>query len=366
MEQAELSRAIYRALAKAILLGLFVFAIASVVDAITIVLLLFFLSSVFAIALIPVVNWFEAHGLNRVVGTLITFFVMVGVFVGVAYLVFPILAEQLRNLSEQAPQYLSQLADRGKNILSHYPQLEAQLRDPQTIKALTPSPATWLGTVGAYSLNAVYALLGVIVLITSTLYIMAKPRPLFRAAVMAVPLKLRDNFAKGFATASDTVVRWVWANAIIGAVEGVAAATFLWIIGIPGALVWGVVTFFAELVPQLGSYIMAIPPLLVALAVDPTKALYVLIFYIALQQLVNSFLAPILRASTMHIHPLSEIFAVLALTAAFGIIGAIISSPFIAFAKAFYDSFYTARQPDDGRIDERVDFMMGKRESLET
>src|SRR5688500_12919961 len=105
---------------------------------------------------------------------------------------------------------------------------------------------------------------------------------------------------------------------IIGGIEAIATALLLGLVlRIPGAITWGLVTFFAELIPQFGSYVMAIPPLIVTLAVDPSKAIWVLVWFIALQQAVNNLIAPPIRSSAMNIHPVSEIFAVLALSMAF-------------------------------------------------
>jgi predicted PurR-regulated permease PerM len=156
------------------------------------------------------------------------------------------------------------------------------------------------------------------------------------------------------------IVRWVWANAIIGVVDGIAASIALSIIGVQGALVWGAVTLFAEMVPQLGAYLMAIPPLIVALATDPPKAIWVLVFYVALQQVVNHLLAPMIRARTMRVHPISEIFAVLSLTIVFGLIGAIIADPVLGFVKAFYDAFH-GQKNDAEELDSEVEALLHSR-----
>jgi predicted PurR-regulated permease PerM len=143
--------------------------------------------------------------------------------------------------------------------------------------------------------------------------------------------------------------------------RGVAVTAFLSFMGVPGAFVWGALAFFAELIPQLGGYLMAVPPVLVAFAVNPTTALWVVLFYVVMQQIVNSVIAPPIRSKSMDIHPVSEIFAVLALTLAFGFLGAVIASPLVGFFKAFYDAFYKPKQPDDDRIDDRVEDVLQRR-----
>jgi predicted PurR-regulated permease PerM len=112
--------------------------------------------------------------------------------------------------------------------------------------------------------------------------------------------------------------------------------------GIPGVWVWAALTLFAEMIPKLGFYIMAVPPTLVALSIHPMTALWVLIFYIAFDEISGDLLMPKIRASTMNLHPVSTLFVMLAMASAFGLTGALIATPLTAFIKAYYETFILA------------------------
>lgn len=109
-------------------------------------------------------------------------------------------------------------------------------------------------------------------------------------------------------------------------------------------------TFFAELVPRFGLYLMMIPPTIVALAVNPLTAVWVVLFYLVLTELTGDFLAPPIRGSQMNLHPVSVILAILAMASVFGVLGALIATPVTGFVKVFYDELYLLRQPKDERI----------------
>ncbi len=126
---------------------------------------------------------------------------------------------------------------------------------------------------------------------------------------------------------------------------------------LPGYVVWAALAFFAELVPKLGPYLMSIPPIIVALAIDPSTALIVLAFYLVMGQMMGSMVAPMVRSREMDIHPVFLLFVLMAAAAAFGFLGALISTPMAAFVRAFYRHFYLAAQPDDETMDRRVDRM---------
>lgn len=87
---------------------------------------------------------------------------------------------------------------------------------------------------------------------------------------------------------------------------------------------------------------MAIPPTLIALSIDPKTALWVAVFYVALNEIMGNFVVPKVRASTMNLHPISSLIVMLAMGSAFGIAGALIATPLAAFIKAYYETFYLA------------------------
>ncbi|MGV3614507.1 MAG: AI-2E family transporter [Fimbriimonas sp.] len=362
METPPLTSVLYKALAKGIYLALGLYLLLSFIDAIRVIMLFFILAMIFAIALAPPVNWLEGKGVPRVVGMILVLSGVIGTFVGLGFLMAPQISAQINQLSQDLPQYVQSVSDQAIARLGRIPGLDEIAANPQkAVQNVLPSASTVVSRIGSYSVSLLTAVASFIILLSLVAYMLVSPRPLLRGIIGAVPVGMRDPFAAAFSRGSQSVVQWIWANAIIGAIEAVAVTIFLSAMGVPGAFVWGALAFFAELIPQLGGYLMAVPPVLVAFAVNPTTALWVVLFYVVMQQIVNSVIAPPIRSKSMDIHPVSEIFAVLALTLAFGFLGAVIASPLVGFFKAFYDAFYKPKQPDDDRIDDRVEDVLQRR-----
>ena len=147
-------------------------------------------------------------------------------------------------------------------------------------------------------------------------------------------------------------------NLIGGSIEAVSVIVFLNILNVPGAWVWGVLTFLAVMIPRIGFFIMSIPPTLVALSISPAMALWVFIFFLAMDEIVGDFIMPKVRSSSMSLHPASIIFFLLVMGAAFGFIGILLSTPVAAFAKSFYEEFYLTRLNTDGAMDKRIDVII--------
>ena len=122
---------------------------------------------------------------------------------------------------------------------------------------------------------------------------------------------------------------------------GLGAGLGLYIFGATGVFPDGKTYAFAfgawfglmELIPFVGPFLGALPPLLVALFQDPLTAVWLGIFFTALQQLEGHVVAPYIFGHTLRINPLLVIFALLLGGEAYGILGALLSLPLAAMLR---------------------------------
>ncbi len=212
--------------------------------------------------------------------------------------------------------------------------------------------------VGNLSLNLIGSVLILIIFFSLVIYMVLQPRPLVEIYLSLFSIKNRDKATKALTKSSVMLAGWMRANIIGGAIQAVAVTVVLSILKVPGAFVWGALAFFAQLIPKLGFYIMALPPILIALSINPTKALWVTIFFLALDEILGDFVMPKVRSSTMNIHPASIIIVLLAMAAAFGATGAILATPLAAIIKAYYEEFYLSGIKADPQIEERIDSIL--------
>jgi len=101
----------------------------------------------------------------------------------------------------------------------------------------------------------------------------------------------------------------------------------LYLIGVPGALFLGILTGLLAFVPLVGSIVSAIPPLLLAFVVGPTTVLWVLLAYVAIQQIEGNLVEPLIMQKTASLHPEAVVTVVTVLGAAFGVLGNILAVP---------------------------------------
>jgi predicted PurR-regulated permease PerM len=137
------------------------------------------------------------------------------------------------------------------------------------------------------------------------------------------------------------VAGYVRGQLLFSIVMGVGAGLGLWIFGVVGifpdgktyALAFGVWFGLMELVPYVGPFLGAVPPLLVALFQDPITAVWVALLFIGLQQIEGHVASPLIFGHALRINPLLVIFALLFGAELFGIVGALVALPVAAVVR---------------------------------
>jgi len=137
------------------------------------------------------------------------------------------------------------------------------------------------------------------------------------------------------------VAGYVRGQLLFSIVMGAGAGIGLWIFGVVGifpdgktyALAFGVWFGLMELIPYVGPFLGAVPPLLVALFQDPITAVWVALLFIGLQQIEGHIASPLIFGHALRINPLLVIFALLFGAELFGIVGALVALPVAAVVR---------------------------------
>ena len=134
------------------------------------------------------------------------------------------------------------------------------------------------------------------------------------------------------------VFGYVRGQLLFSAIMGFSAGIALWIFGVLGifpdgrtyAFAFGLFFGLMELVPYVGPVIGAMPPVIVALIQDPLMALWVVLLFVALQQLEGHVVAPNVFGRALRLNPLLVILALLLGGQIYGFVGALVALPIAA------------------------------------
>lgn len=355
----ERSNSLYTALAKAILLAACIFVLLWLLSKMISAILLLLFAIVMAVIINAPVTRLEKRGMKRGWACLIVFGLIALSLVLLGWLVVPKISEQLQSLIYDLPTYADQLSKQAASWFQSVPAISNEIkRGGNDLSTWLPSVPQTLTRIGNFSLSLLAGILIFIIFVSMVVYAVINPRPLFEIYFLWFPASKRETAAKAFQDASVMLAGWFRSNLIGGTIEGICSVIILTILGVPGAWVWGAMALLAQLIPRLGFYIMSVPPILVALSVSPTTALWVTIFFLAMDEIMGDFVMPRLRSSAMSIHPVSIMFLVLAMGSAFGFIGALLATPLAAIIKAYYYTFYVKEDEQSKTLQKQIDEVM--------
>ncbi len=345
---------LFRVLVKVLLLSAGLVVLLWFLHEIRRVVLFLVLVVILAMVLSAPVTWLERKNVPRSMGTLLVFLAVASVSAFVGWLVLPQLVEEVPRLLDELPQLVEGIAERVAGLLGNHPEVERQLSQ------IVEWVMELIGGVWRHADVLFGAFVLSIFMVALVLYLVVSPRPLLEGYIRAFPAHLRGPATRALTRSSNMVVGWMLANVIVGAMKAALVFPFLMFMQVPGAIIWAVLAFFVQLIPRIGFYLMSIPPVVVALSLDPLTALWVALFYWAISELMGNLVAPWVQSATMDLHPAYLLAVTLALALGFGLIGVLIASPVAGFLYAYWDEFYLSRRPEDPQLEQRVDAILAR------
>ncbi len=167
--------------------------------------------------------------------------------------------------------------------------------------------------------------------------------------------KYEDDLENLLATVGRVVGGYLKGQTIASLATGTLAGIGLAIIGVPYALVLGIITFVFNYVPYIGPFLAGLIAAAVGLFQSPLTALLAIVVVVAAQNLVDMFLTPRVMSEQVDLHPILVIFSLLVGGTLFGFWGMILAIPVAATAKGLFVYYYerkTKRQlaTEDGAL----------------
>jgi predicted PurR-regulated permease PerM len=145
----------------------------------------------------------------------------------------------------------------------------------------------------------------------------------------------------------QAIASYVKGQLLLSLIIGTSSGLGLWILGISGAvphggryaLLFGAWAGVTELIPYVGPWLGALPPVLYALVTHPIAAIWVALLYLAIQQLEGHLVVPNVMGRTLRLHPLLVIFGLLAGAEIYGFPGILVSLPLLSAGRAAWEFF---------------------------
>jgi len=328
-----------------IALAVGVILLVSFVRQISGVLLTFLAAGVLAYALNPLVRRLEGLGIPRVIAVIGVFLVLILVTVVTLLLIIVPSVGQVqivvRNPQDLVDQVIAQV-NRLQNIpyVGQYVAGLDQDRILQLLKQNAPS-AEQVTNVATGVIGGVFGVFGTIfnllLMVIVSVYLLLERERITRALLATIPETVRDQSLELFYAVEHTLVRYLRGQLLLCAIMGVLGAMIMYFTIGKYALPVGAWVAATEIIPVIGAFLGAVPAVAIALFVPGggfLKALLVAFLFLVAQQIEGNLLVPRIQGGSVGVHPLWVLFATLAGTALYGLIGAIFAVPIVAIIAA--------------------------------
>jgi predicted PurR-regulated permease PerM len=312
------------------------------------VLLIFAVAGVLALILNPVVRWIQRARVPRGLAVALVYVGFWAIVATGAVLLANPIGDQIAAFSRNVPTYVDSvdkglqdlqawLDDRGIDLQVSSAGDDALSELEQNLLARSEDVVGFTRDVVELLVRGIFALVLVIVI---SVYMLLYAHTIGDLARRVMPSSrtAEDDFPT---RVERSVARYVGGQLAFSAIMGTSAAIALWIFGTVGifedgrtfAVFFGLFYGLMELIPYVGPVLGAAPPVLIALFEDPLTAIWLVLLFVALQQLEGHIVAPLVFGRALRINPLLVIFALLFGAHLHGVIGALVALPLVAMLR---------------------------------
>ncbi|RVU55234.1 AI-2E family transporter [Anaerosphaera multitolerans] len=322
----------------------------------------------------PAVTFLEEKNVSRKYGVIIVYFTAILIFTLLLTIVIPKTIQEISNLLKSIPTII----EAGSNILTGF--LDSisnifNIESSTTQQVVTSEVSTQMFTLdiekiinsfedfllgsleefqnrlGDYLRNAasgVYVvfskLIRLVLVFIFSFYFTVDKDKYKNILIRNIPKKYKDDIFYVSKKINQALLDFVKGRLLMALFVGFATMLYLLILGVDFAIVIGMITCIADIIPYIGPFLGFIPAVLFAFIESPIKAVWVGVLFVLLQWVENNILAPKLLSDKTGLNPMLILISIIIGGGTFGVFGMILAVPVVSiiiilidFAKMKYN-----------------------------
>ncbi len=284
------------------------------------------LSMFIAILCWPFLRWMETRGVHSgiavtlVISGLLIILTILGVYV----------ASSINQFTKALPSYQANLLQQTAGMVEWLYQYGLTLPEGQLlVKDINAGKVMMYAGVLLSGLSGVFA--NILFILLTVLFLLFE--------TYSLPKKMQRAFGETSKTSHygeifDSINRYMGIKVITSLVTGLIITTWLAVLDVDFPILWGVLAFILNFVPNIGSIIAAIPAVLLALVqLGGNTALYAALGYLAVNIVVGNIWEPKIMGNGLGLSTLVVFLSLVFWGWIFGTVGMLLSVPFTMIAK---------------------------------
>lgn len=313
------------------------------------------ISVVVAEVLFPIVAFIERRlpgykrypNAARIFSIALIYVAFLAAIVLLIFLTIPPIVQEAREFVETVPQIYEDVKATLEELSEQYDQqvpdeIKAQVEEwAQSLGGALGSAALSIGTRTLSSLAGTVSLLFGLAIVPFLLFYLLKDKEeLLDGMYSILPENVSRHTHNVLSLIHGVIGSYVRAQVISAAIVGGFVFLGLWALDISFALTLGLLAGLLGLIPIIGAFIGAAPALLVTLATDPSKLIWVALLFIVVQFIESNIISPRIQGSAVRLHPIFIMSTLVIASSIGGLWGVLVGVPLVAASRDVFVYFY--------------------------
>ena len=264
--------------------------------------------------------WLQNKKVPQGLAVTMVFILIIVIFIGFGELI----AQSLSSFSNNAATYEKNLDEMGNSVLQYLKDKGVNIETENMSKIFAPSKimgltATLLGTFGGLMGNTFTIFFLALFLLMELEDISLKIKAILKDSTVSL---------KYFNVIGDSIRHYLSIKTVISLLTGVLIWIGLAIIGVDYAIIWGLIAFLLNYIPNIGSILAGIPAILFALIqLGFDGALWTTVLFVAINMVIGNAIEPRMMGKGLGLSTFVVFLSLIFWGFIFGTVGMFLSVP---------------------------------------
>lgn len=295
----------------------------------------FLISGFITYLLHPVIEKLHRTGVPRSISILIIYFLFFGIIGYGFYRGVPVLVNQLRDLSENIPQFSSTYNKWMDSVHDQTNQWPDGIHE--RIDIMFQQTEEWLALTVDKLINSLRSIFDYLLLIATipflVFYMLKDYDQIKKAAWYITPRKWRNEAIRFLKDINRSLGNYIRGQLLICLITGSIAFLSLWFFKVKYPLILGLLIGITNIIPYFGPIIGAVPALIIAATMSAKTVIIVIMIILLLQFIEGNILGPLIVGRSLHMHEIIIMLALLAGGKIGGVVGLMLAVPIVVILR---------------------------------
>ena len=297
-------------------------------------LLVMVVAALLAFALTPAVKFLQ-RAMPRVIAIIVVYLVVLSGISLLLYGIVSVTIGQVEALSDTIQKLLTSHGQQQPPLIQFFQRFGISQEQIRSVGQLIVSQASGIVSNVPPLLSGIADfMLNVVIVAVLSIYLLLDGGRAVHWLRRNAPVMQRERIHFFLDTVERVIGGYIRGQLIMSSTIGLLVGVGMTLLGVPYAVLLGVVAFILEFVPIIGTILSGVLCVLIALSKGWVIALIVLIYFIVVHVIEGDILAPRIVGKAVGVHPAVSLFALLAGAELFGIWGAVLGSPLAGLIQA--------------------------------